>query len=65
MPKLTDETRLNIALLNIIAVSQIIHDTGDLTDPVALEYADAVRGFRDYTMECLARMRPPSLRSVD
>lgn len=61
----TDEQRLNIALLNVIVISQIMHDTGDLTSPVAVEYAESIRGFRDYTMECIARMRPPVLRSVD
>ncbi len=65
MSECSDQQRLNSALLHVLGISNIVHDTGELTHPVAIEYAEAVRGFRDYTMECLERMRPPTLRSVD
>lgn len=63
---MTEQERLDNALVFVLGALRMVGDSDDLTHPVAIEYSDATRSFLRYTMDCLERIKDrPSLRIVE
>lgn len=62
---MNDREKIDNALVFILGASRMMNHTGaPPSDPIAVEYAEAVRSFLAYTMDCLERTRPTTLRAV-
>lgn len=56
MENFGDKARVDHCVLLMIAIKQMMHDTGPLTDPAAIEYAEQTHAFFNYTMQVCERL---------